>query len=138
MALPFTTFAVLFEGVSDAKDTFLGLLLGGGTFGYIAPEIFSQPKASPASDVFSFGMVLLQIVTGRKEFDVQEHEGKLLLVSWVWMLDDEGRVLDAVDRRLVTMRSQSYRYSSEEAKRLRALGAANGTPPNGPPWKTSN
>ncbi|XP_040997714.1 putative leucine-rich repeat receptor-like serine/threonine-protein kinase At2g24130 [Juglans microcarpa x Juglans regia] len=68
------------ESVSD-KDTESisskdGLLCG--SLGYIAPEYGLGQSASPEGDVFSFGVLLLEMVTGRRPTDVLIHEGSSL------------------------------------------------------------
>ncbi|XP_068641395.1 proline-rich receptor-like protein kinase PERK13 [Aristolochia californica] len=53
-----------------------------GTFGYMAPEYASSGKLTDRSDVFSFGVVLLEIVTGRKPVDASQPLGEESLVEW--------------------------------------------------------
>ena len=55
-----------------------------GTFGYFAPEYAIAGCASPMSDVFSFGVVLLELITGRKPIQKpSNNKGEESLVIWV-------------------------------------------------------
>lgn len=71
-----------------------------GTLGYLAPECISTGKASKESDVFSFGVVALEISCGRKALEAKDEESKIRLVDWVWELFGSGSLLDAADGRL--------------------------------------
>ncbi|KAL2522945.1 Protein kinase domain-containing protein [Forsythia ovata] len=53
-----------------------------GTFGYLAPEYASTGKLTEKSDVFSFGVVLLELITGRKPVDSSQSLGEESLVEW--------------------------------------------------------
>lgn len=56
-----------------------------GTFGYFAPEYAISGRGSLKSDVFSFGVVLLELISSRKP--IQKSAGKEeSLVIWVWLL----------------------------------------------------
>lgn len=71
-----------------------------GEFGYIAPEYSSTMVASLKGDVYGFGVVLLELVTGQKPLEVitAEQEFKGNLVDWLSQLSSSGRVMEAVDR----------------------------------------
>ncbi|KAF8396165.1 hypothetical protein HHK36_017778 [Tetracentron sinense] len=87
-------------GVAKLVDPHLGPQTTGvvGTFGYLAPEYYYRGRASRESDIFSFGVVALEIACGRKkDRDEESHKG---LVEWVWDLYGEGKILDAADERL--------------------------------------
>ncbi|TYJ43553.1 hypothetical protein E1A91_A03G159900v1 [Gossypium mustelinum] len=74
-----------------------------GEFGYVAPEYSSTMVASLKGDVFSFGVVLLELVTGQKPIGVSNAEEgfKGNLVDWVNQLFSTGRSKDAVDKALL-------------------------------------
>lgn len=53
-----------------------------GTYGYCAPEYAMSGKLTLKSDIYSFGVVLLELITGRKAIDVTKRPGEQNLVSW--------------------------------------------------------
>ncbi|GJX67160.1 G-type lectin S-receptor-like serine/threonine-protein kinase [Tanacetum coccineum] len=67
-----------------------------GTYGYIAPEYAVHGLFSVKSDVFSFGVLVLEIVSGKKnrEFSGEEHSDNLL--GHAWRLYKEDRSLELV------------------------------------------
>ncbi|KAJ9170459.1 hypothetical protein P3X46_018565 [Hevea brasiliensis] len=71
-----------------------------GTMGYIAPEYISTGKASKESDMYSFGIVALEIACGRRAIEPDIDESQVRLVAWVWELYGNGNLLDAVDQKL--------------------------------------
>ncbi|CAL5434681.1 unnamed protein product [Camellia sinensis] len=71
-----------------------------GTRGYMAPEYLFTGKACKESDVYSFGIVALEIACGRKPFDWKVPESQTLLVEWVWDLYATNRLLEAVDPKI--------------------------------------
>ncbi|WOH08268.1 hypothetical protein DCAR_0727706 [Daucus carota subsp. sativus] len=84
----------------------------GGTIGYLPPENFQRHGAATAkSDVFSFGIVVLEIVAGRKAVDITFQDEKIVLLDWMRTLSDEGLILKSRDRRI---REGSYKNSDME------------------------
>ncbi|XP_010274711.1 PREDICTED: serine/threonine-protein kinase BIK1-like [Nelumbo nucifera] len=62
-----------------------------GTFGYLAPEYFQHGKVSDKTDVYAFGVVLLELITGRKPIEAKRPPGDENLVLWAKPLLEEGR-----------------------------------------------
>lgn len=71
-----------------------------GTRGYLAPEYMDTGKARKESDIFSFGVVLLEIACGKKAIHHQELEGEVSLVEWVWELYGLRNLIVAADPKL--------------------------------------
>ncbi|XP_020578427.1 phytosulfokine receptor 2 [Phalaenopsis equestris] len=63
-----------------------------GTLGYIPPEYSQTLIATPKGDVFSFGVVIMELLTGRRPVDVCKGKGCRNLVSWVFQMRGEGKV----------------------------------------------
>ncbi|CAL9037338.1 unnamed protein product [Musa banksii] len=71
-----------------------------GTMGYLAPECVTTGKASKESDVYSFGILALEIACGRRPVQLMEQASKVRLVEWVWELYGRRRLLEAADEKL--------------------------------------
>ncbi|XP_020582125.1 probable serine/threonine-protein kinase PBL21, partial [Phalaenopsis equestris] len=67
-----------------------------GTFGYLAPEYFQNGKLSDKTDVYAFGVVLLELITGRKALDQNRPQGDENLVVWAKPLLLQGD--DAIEK----------------------------------------
>ncbi|XP_068669517.1 cysteine-rich receptor-like protein kinase 10 isoform X2 [Aristolochia californica] len=104
---------ILLDNDMSAKITDFGLakLFGGdetqgntsriaGTYGYMAPEYAMQGHYSTKSDVFSFGVLVLEIVTGRKNSGFSASEPSIDLLSYTWRHWNEGRILDLMNQSL--------------------------------------
>ncbi|CAL4978003.1 unnamed protein product [Urochloa decumbens] len=85
-----------------------------GTLGFRAPEYIHSGKATTKSDIFAFGVLILEIVTGKVAIDAQHRHIK----DRVWHLHKEGRLLEAVDPMLTT------EFKPSDAGRLLLLGLA--------------
>ncbi|XP_022751139.1 receptor-like cytosolic serine/threonine-protein kinase RBK1 isoform X3 [Durio zibethinus] len=67
-----------------------------GTFGYLAPEYFMHGIVDEKTDVFAFGVLLLEILTGRRAVDSSRQS----LVIWAKPLLESNQVKELVDPRL--------------------------------------
>ncbi|XVF24789.1 hypothetical protein REPUB_Repub13aG0157900 [Reevesia pubescens] len=71
-----------------------------GTRGYLAPEWITNNLISEKSDVFSYGMVLLEIIGGRKSYDPEEIPEKAHLPSFAFKMLEEGNLKEILDPQL--------------------------------------
>ncbi|CAN0852604.1 G-type lectin S-receptor-like serine/threonine-protein kinase RKS1 [Linum grandiflorum] len=78
-----------------------------GTYGYMSPEYAVFGRYSVKSDVFSFGVILLETVTGKKINGFFQDDPSLTLIGHVWELWRTGRAGEAIDS------SMSVKDSSE-------------------------
>ncbi|KAJ1394995.1 Serine/threonine-protein kinase, active site [Sesbania bispinosa] len=86
-----------------------------GTPGYLAPEVGFTGKATPESDVYSFGMVVLEVICGKRSKCIMEENS---LVDYVWNLHAQNSLLECVDKQL------KNQFDEEEAKRALMVGLA--------------
>ncbi|RAL42990.1 hypothetical protein DM860_009772 [Cuscuta australis] len=80
-------------------------------FGYLAPEYALRGHLTEKIDVFAFGVVALEIVSGRPNSDPNLEEEQMYLLDWAWNLYEEKQTHKLVDSRL-------SEYNEEEVKQM--------------------
>ncbi|XP_042752616.1 receptor-like serine/threonine-protein kinase SD1-8 [Lactuca sativa] len=71
-----------------------------GTYGYMSPEYAMDGHFSTKSDVFSFGVLILEIVSGKRNRGSSNTSNKLNLLAQAWKLWNEGNALELLDESL--------------------------------------
>ncbi|XP_024978066.1 G-type lectin S-receptor-like serine/threonine-protein kinase At4g27290 [Cynara cardunculus var. scolymus] len=72
-----------------------------GTYGYISPEYAIHGRISVKSDVFSFGVLVLEIVSGKKNREFSREDVNDNLLGYAWRLYTENRCLELMSPSLV-------------------------------------
>ncbi|KAK4491222.1 hypothetical protein RD792_001955 [Penstemon davidsonii] len=82
----------------DYKDTHVTTAVR-GTIGHIAPEYLSTGKSSEKTDVFGYGVMLLELITGQRAFDLARlaNDDDVMLLDWVKGLLNEKKLEALVD-----------------------------------------
>ncbi|KAK8259435.1 hypothetical protein V6Z11_D13G055400 [Gossypium hirsutum] len=88
----------------------------GGTLGYMAPEYVSSGTASQETDVYSFGIVALEIACGRRPIVANANRNEINIVEWLWGLYAKTKHIEAADPRL------EGKFNEEQMERLMIVG----------------
>ncbi|KAF2288949.1 hypothetical protein GH714_022993 [Hevea brasiliensis] len=115
----------LFEAQEFGSTTGLSPVstLTAGTMGYLAPEYLHYGKATERTDVFSYGVVMLEVACGRRPIERESESQKMVnLVDWVWALHGQGKIIEAADKRL------NGEFKEEEMRRLLLVGLSCANP----------
>ncbi|MCO5558193.1 hypothetical protein L7F22_011772 [Adiantum nelumboides] len=67
-----------------------------GTIGYVAPEVLHTGRVTEKADVYSFGILALEVACGRRAIDPYSSTYSRL-VDWVWLLCQKSTIMDALD-----------------------------------------
>ncbi|CAN8298467.1 unnamed protein product [Cochlearia groenlandica] len=107
-----------------------------GTPGYMAPETFLNGRATVETDVYAFGVLMLEVVSGKKPSYVLVKENQSnynnSIVNWLWELYRNGTITDAADPGMGSL------FDVEEMKSVLLLGLAccHPNPNQRPPMRT--
>ena len=87
-----------------------------GTYGYAAPEYIETGHLTSKSDVWSFGVVLYEIITGRRSLERNRPSGEQKLLDWVKQFPADGKKFILIlDPRL------EGKFSSSAARKIAKL-----------------
>ncbi|CAM8909365.1 unnamed protein product [Rhodiola kirilowii] len=85
--------------LDEDEDTHINTRIA-GTFGYMAPEYAMRGYLTDKADVYSFGIVALEIVSGRSNTSYKSKDDCFYLLDWVLILKEKGQLMDLIDPKL--------------------------------------
>ncbi|KAM0063572.1 putative protein kinase RLK-Pelle-DLSV family [Helianthus debilis subsp. tardiflorus] len=83
----------------DDKKTHMSTRVA-GTIGYLAPEYAMRGHLTEKADVFGFGVVALEIISGRPNSDPTLEDDQIYLLEWAWNLHETNSEVELVDQEL--------------------------------------
>ncbi|WOL13535.1 calmodulin-binding receptor-like cytoplasmic kinase 3 [Canna indica] len=84
------------SGPTDTDQTHISTKVK-GTAGYLDPEYLRTYQLTPKSDVFSFGILLIEIISGRRPVDLKRNHDERITVRWAFKKQSEGNLTDILD-----------------------------------------
>ncbi|KAG0577173.1 hypothetical protein KC19_5G136300 [Ceratodon purpureus] len=108
--------ALLFPALDDDR-THLSVNIA-GTKGYLSPEYASLGQVSEKADVFSFGILLLEVISGRKNINLRLPAEQRYILEWAWKLYEAGTLSDFIDPKLAD------KSSTEDVVQVVKIGLA--------------
>ncbi|KAB5534212.1 hypothetical protein DKX38_017298 [Salix brachista] len=97
--------------LDERENTFISTRIA-GTVGYMAPEYALWGRLTFKADIYSFGIVALEIVSGKHNMSCGPENQFSCLLDWACHLERNGNLTELVDRRL------GYEFNEEEALRM--------------------
>ncbi|KAL7130612.1 hypothetical protein ABFS83_13G146000 [Erythranthe nasuta] len=94
----------------DDRDTHISTRVA-GTIGYLAPEYAMRGHLTEKVDVFGFGVVALEIISGRANADSSLDQDRIYLLEWAWDCHEKKREFEVVDGNL-------SEFDEEEVRRM--------------------
>ncbi|CBI30010.3 unnamed protein product, partial [Vitis vinifera] len=105
-----------------------------GTHGYMAPESFHNSRATVETDVYAFGVLLLEVVCARKPgTQSMENDYNNSIVDWVWAHHRRDRLFEVVDFRL----NGDFNREQVECVLMLALACCHPNPYERPSMRTA-
>ncbi|KAF8086055.1 hypothetical protein N665_0636s0027 [Sinapis alba] len=89
-----------------------------GTFGYIAPELIRSGRATTGTDVYAFGLFMLEVSCGRRLIEPRAPFNEVVLAEWALDRWEKGDILEAASERL---REENHREQVELVLKLGVL-----------------
>ncbi|KAK4837216.1 hypothetical protein QYF36_003706 [Acer negundo] len=85
------------------EDENLNLAIGAGdTLVYMAPEYATVKVVTEKADVYSYGIVLLEIVSGKRDADFKSDQETVYLIDKACLLHSKGKLVNLIDEKLLT------------------------------------